>query len=166
MELLRALKHFVTPDWVALKPFPSPVLDRIEQSIARSEQRHLGELRFALEGGMEPFDVLRGLSARGRALQLFATLRVWDTEQNSGVLIYLQLVDHRIENVADRGIDAKVEQSQWDAICRRMEGAFRRGDFEGGTMQAVAEITELLACHFPPGAQNPDELPDRPVIVM
>ena len=166
MQFSRALKHLFTPDFVALKPFPSAVLDRIEQAIDQSERSHGGELRFALEGGMEPFDVLRGFGARDRALQLFASLRVWDTEQNSGVLIYLQLVDHRIEIVADRGINAKVAQSQWDAICRRMETAFRAGDFERGTMQAVAEITQLLRDHFPPGPQNPDELPDRPVIVV
>jgi uncharacterized membrane protein len=166
MQLMRALKHLFTPDFVALKPFPAVALDRIEQAITRSEQIHSGELRFALEGGMEPLDVLRGRTTRDRALELFAELRVWDTEQNSGVLMYLQMVDHRIEIVADRGINAKVEQARWDAICRRMESAFRGGDFEGGALRAVTEITELLAQHFPPGEHNPDELPDRPVVVI
>ena len=166
MQLLRACKHLLTPDFVALKPFPSATLDRIEQAISRSEQTHSGELRLALEGGMEPLDVIRGMHARDRALQLFAHLRVWDTEHNSGVLIYLQLVDQRIEIVADRGINGKVAQSEWDAICRRMESAFRAGAFEVGALQAVTEITELLSRHFPPGDDNPDELPDRPVIVV
>jgi len=166
MQIARALKHLATPDFIALKPFSAATLDRIEQAIAASERTHSGELRFALEGGMEPLDVLRGLSTRERALQLFATLRVWDTEANSGVLIYLQLVDQRIEIVADRGINARVEQAQWDAVCRRMETAFRAGDFEGGALRAVGEITGLLSKHFPPGSHNPDELPDRPVIVL
>ena len=166
MQLTRALRHLATPDFVALKPFPDAALDRIEQAITRSERTHAGELRFALEGGMEPLDVLRGKGARDRALELFASLRVWDTETNSGVLLYLQMVDHRIEIVADRGINAKVEQAQWDAICRRMEQAFRAGTFEAGAMQAVNEITELLDRHFPAGPHNPDELPDRPVIVV
>jgi len=166
MELCRALKHLLTPDFVALKPFPEAALDTIEQAITRSEQTHSGELRFALEGAMEPLDVLRGMRARDRALQLFASLRVWDTEQNSGVLVYLQMVDHRIEIVADRGINRKVAQSEWDAICRRMESAFRGGDFAAGALQAVTEITALLSRHFPPGDHNPDELPDRPVIVV
>ena len=166
MQIARALKHLAMPDFVALRPFPAATLDRVEQAIAASERTHSGELRFALEGGMEPLDVLRGLNARERALQLFDTLRVWDTEQNSGVLIYLQLVDRRIEIVADRGINAKVEQAAWDAICRRLETAFRGGGFEAGALRAVAEITELLSKHFPPGSHNPDELPDRPVIVV
>ena len=166
MQLLRALRHLAIPDFVTLKPFRGAVLDRIEQAIAHSERTHAGELRLALEGGMEPLDVLRGKSARERAMELFASLRIWDTEANSGVLIYLQMVDHRIEIVADRGINAKVEQSQWDAICRRMEQAFRAGAFEAGALQAVREVTALLDQHFPAGPHNPDELPDRPVIVI
>jgi len=122
-------------------------------------------MRFALEASLEPLDVLRGIPARARALELFASLRVWDTEENSGVLIYLQMVDHRIEIVADRGIDRRVEQSAWDAICRRMEVEFRAGRFEAGTIAAIGEVTELLARHFPPGDDNPDELPNRPVVL-
>ncbi len=165
MQLKRALKHLCTPDFVALKAFPAATLDRIEQAIGCSERTHRGELRFALEAGMEPVDVLRGMTPRDRALQLFAALRVWDTEENSGVLVYLQLVDRRIEIVADRGIARLVAQAQWDAICRRMEAAFRGGDFVGGTLAAVGEITQLLAQHFPAGDANPDELPDRPAII-
>jgi uncharacterized membrane protein len=92
-------------------------------------------------------------------------LNVWDTAHNSGVLIYVQLVDRRIEIVADRGISAKVDQSEWDAICRRMEDAFRAGRFEGGAVTAIAEITTLLARHFPALDQNPNELPDGPVVL-
>lgn len=166
MQFMRALKHLCMPDFLALKPFPAATLDRIEQAIDRSERTHSGELRLAIEAGMEPYDALRGMTPRQRALQLFASLRVWDTEENSGVLIYLQLVDHRIEIVADRGVSRRVEQAQWDAICRRMETSFRAGEFERGTLVAVDEITALLSRHFPPGESNPDELPDRPVIIV
>ena len=166
MQLGRALKHLVTADWVALRAFPKQTLDRIERAIAASEKTHAGELRFALEASLEPLDVLRDRSVRDRALELFSTLRVWDTEHNSGVLIYLQLVDRRIEIIADRGINQRVAQAEWDAICRRMEAAFRTGRFERGAIDAIDEITQLLARHFPPGADNPDELPDRPVIVV
>ncbi|NBR29019.1 MAG: hypothetical protein EBT83_11515, partial [Betaproteobacteria bacterium] len=91
--------------------------------------------------------------------------RVWDTEHNSGVLIYVQLVDRRIEIVADRGIAARVAQPEWDAICRRMEAAFRERRFEAGALAAIAEITALLARHFPPQGDNPNELSDKPVIL-
>jgi hypothetical protein len=165
MQWSRALKHMLTPDWVAMRPFPASVLDRIETAIGASEQRHRGELRFALEASLEPLDVLRGIPVRARALELFAALRVWDTEENSGVLIYLQMVDRRIEIIADRGINRLVAQSEWDAICRRMETEFRAGRFEAGTLAAIQEVTELLVKHFPPGTDNPDELPNRPVML-
>jgi uncharacterized membrane protein len=151
---------------MALRPFPRAVLDRIEHAIGVSERSHGGELRLALEANMSPLEVLRGRSPRDRALELFSLLSVWDTEHNSGVLIYLQMVDRRIEIVADRGISRVVAQSEWDAICRRMESAFRNGMFEAGTLEAIGEVTQLLDRHFPPGEHNPDELPDRPVIIV
>ena len=92
-------------------------------------------------------------------------LRVWDTANNSGVLVYVQLVDHRIEIIADRGIEAKVAHSQWEEICRHMEQAFKRREFEQGALTAIASITALLAQHFPPHASNQDELPDAPVVL-
>ena len=81
------------------------------------------------------------------------------------MLIYLQMVDHRIEIVADRGINRVVEQSEWDAICRHMEREFRADRFEAGSVAAINAVTELLARHFPPSSDNPDELPNRPVVL-
>jgi uncharacterized membrane protein len=127
--------------------------------------KHDGELRFAVEGGMHLASLWRGQSPRGRAIELFSQLRVWDTEHNSGVLIYVQLVDRTIEIVADRGINTKVAQGSWDEICRRMESAFRRGQFEQGTLAAIDEVTALLARHFPAAGPNPNELPDKPLVL-
>jgi hypothetical protein len=165
MSALRILKHLLTPDWVARRIFPRPALKRIEQAIKGSEKSHGGELRFAVEAGLDFLPLLRGITPRQRALEVFSMLRVWDTGHNSGVLIYLQLVDRNIEVVADRGISAKVGQAQWDAICHRMEEAFRARRFEAGVLEGIAEITTLLTTHFPARRENPDELPDRPVVL-
>jgi hypothetical protein len=165
MSALRILKHLLTPDWVARRIFPRPALKRIEQAIKGSEKSHGGELRFAVEAGLDFLPLLRGITPRQRALEVFSMLRVWDTGHNSGVLIYLQLVDRTIEVVADRGISAKVGQAQWDAICHRMEEAFRARRFEAGVLEGIAEITTLLTTHFPARRENPDELPDRPVVL-
>jgi uncharacterized membrane protein len=100
-----------------------------------------------------------------RAEDVFSQLHVWDTEYNSGVLIYVQLVDRRIEIVADRGIAAKVEQAEWNTICRAMEQAFKEGRFAEGALQAIERITALLARHFPPRGKNPNELPDKPAVL-
>ncbi len=165
MNAKRMLKHLFTPDWVARRAFPRATLNRIEEAIRESEKSHDGELRFAVEAGLDFLPLARGMTARQRAHEVFSMLRVWDTEHNSGVLIYLQLVDRDIEIVADRGISAKVGQGAWDAICRRMEEAFRAGRFEQGALDGIREISELLKLYFPPRGANPDELPDRPVIL-
>ncbi len=165
MNLKRIVKHLFAPHWIIARAFPRRTLTAIEDAIRASENTHDGELRFAVEAGLHPLPVLRGRSARERAAEVFSALRVWDTEHNSGVLIYVQLVDRRIEIVADRGISAQVEQRQWDAICRRMEAAFKESRYEGGVLTAIGEITALLARHFPPRGDNPDELSDRPVVL-
>lgn len=165
MDLGRMLRHLFAPDWLVYRAFSRATLARIEAAIRQSEATHRGELRFAVEPGLDLLPVLSGLTPRQRALDVFSRLRTWDTEENSGVLIYVQLVDRDIEIVADRGISAKVEQAQWDAICRRMEEAFRVRRFEAGALEGIAEITELLTTHFPARRDNPDELPDRPVVL-
>ena len=165
MDLRRVFRHLIAPDWMVWRAFPRATLTRIEAAIRQSEAAHRGELRFAVEPGLDLLPVLRGLTPRQRALDVFSRLRTWDTEENSGVLIYVQLVDRDIEIIADRGISAKVGQAQWDAICHRMEEAFRARRFEAGALEGIAEITKLLTMHFPARRDNPDELPDRPVVL-
>jgi uncharacterized membrane protein len=160
---VRLLRHLLTPHWLALRAFPSRALREIEAAIKASERSHDGELRFAVEAGL-PFHFLN-TSTRKRAEALFAQLGVWDTEHNSGVLLYVQLVDRRIEIVADRGISARVEQPEWDGICRAMEEDFKRRDFLKGTLQAIESVTRLLARHFPPRGRKHNELPDKPVVL-
>lgn len=160
---MRLLRHLFIPDWLAMRAFPAASLEAIERAISTSEAKHRGELRFAVEAAL-PFPLLK-LTTRQRAEQVFAEMRVWDTAENSGVLIYVQLLDHAIEIVADRGIAAKVAQSEWDAICRAMEAQFRRREFVEGALQGIERATALLSQHFPPGAQNADELPNRPLII-
>jgi hypothetical protein len=165
MNAKRIVKHLFAPHWLINRAFPRRVLAAIGESIAESEKCHDGELRFVVEAGLQLLPLWRGQSSRQRAEELFASLRVWDTAHNSGVLIYVQMVDRRIELVADRGIAARVPQSEWDAICRRMEAAFRERRFEAGARAAIGEITALLAQHFPPEGDNPNELPDSPLVL-
>lgn len=165
MNVARIFRHLLAPHWIVQRKFPRAVLDRIERTIRESEALHDGELRFAVEAGLDLLPLVKGITPRQRAREVFSRLRVWDTEHNSGVLIYLQLVDRNIEIVTDRGISAKVGQDQWEAICRRMEAAMRSGDHEGGALAGIEAISALLAKHFPPRGRNPDELPDRPVVL-
>ena len=161
----RILKHLMAPQWIVHRAFSPTAMQRIEAAIRDSEKLHDGELRFAVEAGLDLMPLLKGMSPRERAIDVFSRLRVWDTEYNSGVLIYLQLVDRDIEIVADRGIAARVAHDEWEGICRRMESAFRARRFEEGVLEGIREITALLARHFPPRGPNPDELPDTPVVL-
>jgi uncharacterized membrane protein len=104
-------------------------------------------------------------TARERAIEVFGRLRIWDTEDNAGVLIYLLLADRRVEIVADRGIHAKVGTAAWDAICGEMQRAFADGRFEAGAVLGIEAISDLLAEHFPPDGDNPNELPDQAVVL-
>ena len=159
----RVLKHLATPDWVARRPFGADVLRRIGEAIGRSEKRHRAEIRFAIEAGLSPAHLR--LTTRERARQVFAELGVWDTEENSGVLIYVQLIDRRIEVIADRGIAGRVEQKEWDAVCRAMERSFKERHYEAGALAAIETVTAILERHFPARDVNPNELPDKPAVL-
>jgi len=161
----RWFKHVFMPPWAWRRAFPQATLDAIEAAIDASETTHAGEIRFAIENSLPGNLAWRGMSGRERAIEMFSNLYVWDTEHNSGVLIYLLLADHDIEIVADRGIAAQVDPAAWEAVAQTMEAAFRQGEFERGALAGIAQIGELLTKNFPPSGLNPDELANRPVIV-
>jgi hypothetical protein len=165
MDIKRIFRHLIAPQWAVDRKFPAATMRAIENAIRESERLHHGELRFVVEGGLNLWLLLNGRTPRARALEMFSQLRVWDTENNSGVLIYVQVVDRRIEIIADRGINRKVGQQTWDAVSRTIETAFRAGRYEAGAIEGIREITALLARHFPPGGENPDELPNAPVVL-
>lgn len=151
----------------AKRRFPAATLDAIQHAIAASEHRHHGEIVFAVEGSLGLGDILRGVTARARAEEVFAHLRVWNTERNTGVLVYLLLADHAIEIVADRGVAREIDASEWAPICASMQQHFRAGEYERGAIAGVDAVGTLLAKHFPSdgGTRNRDELPDRPVLL-
>jgi len=166
MDLGRALRHLFTTHRAIRAAFPDAAMAAIERAIADGERRHAGQIQFAIEASLPPPALLRGTSAREHALEWFARLRVWDTEHNSGVLIYLLLADHRIEIVADRGIHTKVGAAAWEAICGEMQRQFAQGRFEQGVVVGVRAISDLVAAHFPRGAgEQSNELPDKPVVL-
>ncbi len=165
MNPQRLFKHLSTPRWWALRAFRRADLVAIAEAVTATETRHRGELRVAIEGPLPLRALWRDLPPRERAAQLFTQLGVDRTAEASGILIYVQLVDRRVEILADRGIAERVPQAEWDAICRGMESAFRAGQWREGALAAVARAGELLTTHFPAGDANPNELPDAPVVL-
>jgi uncharacterized membrane protein YgcG len=165
MDIKRFLRHFAMTQRQVNRAFPRATLDAIEQAIKASETSHLGEVRFVIEGALDSAPLFSGQSARERAIDLFSQLRVWDTEHNSGVLIYVLLADRQVELVADRGIHAKAGSNEWEAICRDMETAFKTANYEEGVVRGIRAVTRQLTNHFPAAAGNRNELPDKPVVL-
>jgi uncharacterized membrane protein len=161
-KLTRILKHRWLDEADRRRALDDAALQRLSAQVAASEQHHSGEIRVSVEAGLPVSYLLRGLQARDRAVMLFSKLRVWDTEHNNGVLIYLLLAEQAIEIVADRGLTRHVPQAQWDALVDGMRAAFAQRRFETGLAAAVAAVDSLLRQHFPlaPGEVNPNELPD------
>jgi uncharacterized membrane protein len=165
VKITRWLKHAFMPPWSWRLSFSADVLNDIEKAVKQSESQHSGELRFAIENSLAPSWVWHGMSARHRATEVFSNLRVWDTEENSGVLIYIQLADREVHILADRGINKCVDQSEWDSIAQIIQAQFQQRNFRQGSLQGIEEITHLLAIHFPANSGNGNELSDRPVII-
>lgn len=166
MSAKRIARHLWKGGLHVRRIFPADALEKITQAVAASEAAHSGEIRFAVEASLDPLPLLKGVTARTRAVQVFSELGVWDTEANNGVLIYLLLADRDVEIIADRGIHAKVGADGWEKICRAMEERFRTGDFVTGVLRGIEAVGAHLQTHFPrDGRPDINELPDQPVIL-
>ncbi len=161
----RYWRHIVTDHADTRRAVPEADLKRLEQLIADGERRHRGQVCLAIEPALQLARVYEKVSPRERALEVFGLMRVWDTDENCGVLVYLLLADRDVEIVADRGIHRVVGETAWQAICANMEAAFREGRFTDGLVEGLQAINALLMQHFPRGEAGPNELSDRPRIL-
>ena len=166
VDFKRIASHLAMTPGRLRRALPPRALDKIEKAIAASESLHSGQIRFAAEASLDVPALLRGQPARDRAIEVFSQLRVWDTEHNNGVLIYLLLADRSIEIIADRGVDATIGPVELQGICRGMEAACKEGRFSEGIVCAVEAVTRHLAKHFPAAAiRMRNELPDQPALL-
>jgi uncharacterized membrane protein len=166
MNFKRILKHLSVSHAAMRRIFPRSTLDNIERTIGEMERMHAGQIRFAVEAALDIRPLFAGQTARERAIEVFSKLRVWDTEHNNGVLIYLLLADRKVEIVADRGIHVRLGPAVWEAVCQEMESAFRQGRFEQGVIAGIRSVGAHLAEHYPQiGAGKINELPDSPVLI-
>jgi uncharacterized membrane protein len=147
--------------------FTPAVLDAIATAVRAAEQEHRGEIRVVVEAALDVWSILDGTTPRARALEVFARHRVWDTDENNGVLIYVLLADRDVEIVADRGYGGRVTAAQWEAVCRAIEAEFRAGHWQQGLVAGVAAAGRIVRTHFPLTAGHADrnELPDRPALL-
>ncbi|MDE2259367.1 MAG: TPM domain-containing protein [Betaproteobacteria bacterium] len=164
-RLSRIIRHLLSGHFAVKSAFPRRSLRAIEQAIQESEATHSGQIRFAVEASLDFRALLHNQSSRDRAIEVFSQLRVWDTEHNNGVLIYLLLADRTVEILADRGIHIKSGDAAWKTICHDMEAAFRQGRFEAGSIDGIHAVGRHLRHHFPGKQASPNELPDQPVVL-
>ena len=161
----RLCQHWLHPRWRVERYFPTADLQRLSRDIGLSEQNHKGQIRFVIESRYSTEAVLAGLDTRARAWQWFGELGVWDTERNSGVLVYVSFADHAVEIVADRGISAKVNEENWRHVCQTMLADFKRDAFVSGLERGLQEVNDILVTHFPrQEAADFDELPNDVVL--
>jgi uncharacterized membrane protein len=163
--LKRFMRHVWMSPLIARRAFNPDTLAAIETAVAACERTHRGQVRFVVEAELHTQQLWAGLSSRARALEVFSGLRVWDTEENNGVLIYVLLADRKVEIVADRGIHTKVGDDRWRAICKEMELHFRKGEFREGSVNAIHKVGVELAFYFPSHGEHSNEQSDKPVML-
>lgn len=165
-------RHRWMHERAAERAVPPAMAEQLQARVRASEARHSGEIVVCVEAALPNSELWRaGREAplpaviRERALFWFGKLRVWDTEHNNGVLIYLMLAERRIEIVSDRGISRHVHDAHWQAVVQGLGQHLQTGDFDTGLTQALQEVSALLVQHFPlqEGDANPNELSNRVV---
>ena len=170
--LMRLWRHHWQSERAAHQAVPDALAAQLARRVGASERRHTGQICLCVEGALPisyawragrqaPLDTV----VRQRAMAWFGRLRVWDTEHNNGVLIYLLLAERRIEIVADRGLQRSASAQDWQDVVAQLATHLKAGHVEAGLMQALEEVSALLVEHFPvrEGQAAPDALPNTVV---
>jgi uncharacterized membrane protein len=165
MDISRSIRHLLVLPGSVERAFSAAGFVAIGDAITQAEKQTGAEIRFAVEGALEPAALWRDMQPRERALQVFAEQRVWDTERNNGVLVYLLLADRDIEIVADRGFNGKVSADQWEQACRAMEAGLASGARTEAVVAGIRAVASLCERAFPPVAGDANELPDKPAVL-
>jgi len=161
----RILRHLTRTRFSGRKGFPCDALRAIQQTIEFGEAEHRAEMRLIVEAALPFSDTLSGMSARDRAHELFSQYRIWDTEENSGILIYINLADHQVEIIADRGVARLISREQWQTVCAMMTAGFGEGTYQHGVINGLQYLNDLLQKYLPENQPQPDQLPNQPLIL-
>ncbi|SDX58082.1 TLP18.3, Psb32 and MOLO-1 founding protein of phosphatase [Collimonas sp. OK242] len=163
--LQRIWRHLLTTRRGAQRAFTAATLKAIQQKIAEGEVTHRAEVKMIVEGSLSLPAVLNGVTSRNRAHELFAHYRIWDTEENVGVLLYVNLADHKVEIIVDRAIGRATKPAEWQAVCKTMTREFANGAFHDSTLAALEQMNALLTQHFPDQGREKNELSDKPLVL-
>ncbi len=161
----RVLRHLLTTTAAGRRTFPRDSLEAIQNVIAEGELQHRAEVRLIIEPAMPLSAILDGMSPRDRASELFSTCRVWDTEENCGILVYINLADHDVEIVTDRTATRLLTEEEWQAVCNTMTNGFARGEYRNGTIAGLKQLHDMLGARFPDEGSRVNQLSDRPLVL-
>lgn len=164
-RIKRGWRHANSTNSEARRAFPDTTLAALAQAITEGERTHRGEVCLIVEKALPFADAWDGVSSRERALALFADFGIWDTEDNCGVLIYINLAEHKVDIVADRGIDRKIDHTIWQAVCSTLTSGFRAQRHHEAALAAIEQVNALLHEHFPATGPRANELPNHPVML-
>lgn len=164
-KLKRAFRHLFTTNRAGKKAFPEATLQAIQDIITEGEKLHRAEVQLIVEPSLPLSEIWEGTSSRERAIDLFSLHRIWDTEENSGILIYIDLADHQVEIVADRGIDHIISSDEWAKVCGTMTSGFAKGNYHDSVISALKLLNGILHDHLPDTGDLPNQLPNRPIVL-
>jgi hypothetical protein len=163
--LSRILRHLLTTSAYARRIFPPATLEAVQRTIAKGETLHRAEVRVIIEPSLSIQAVLNGTSSRERALELFSLYGIWDTEENCGVLVYIELADHKVEIVADRALTRIVSETEWREICQTITRGFARNVYGDSVIAALEKLNALLHSRFPDDDSRLNQLSDKPIVL-
>ena len=163
-SMKRWLKHFFYMP-ASKRYFSKQEQMVIAQAVQQAEDGHVGEIQVVIEGHIPSHQAYHQCT-RLRAQQLFAELGVWDTEFNSGILLYLNLCEQTVEIVVDRGINLKTSTEVWQRICDQIVAELKNKQYRSAVVNGVVEIGKVLNLFY--NDKKPDmmnELSNQPIIL-
>jgi uncharacterized membrane protein len=164
-KIKRIWRHRLASTSQVRSTFTSAAFERIESAIAEGERLHRGEVQFAVEAELDLYSLWADMTARERGLRIFSEQAIWDTEENTGVLIYLLWADHAVEIIADRAAHRCLPAARWQEVCTTVTEACRAGRHVDGVVAAIQAVNQALHEALPIGEHDDDELPNRPIVL-
>lgn len=161
----RLFKHWFTTKSAIKRAFPPESLKAIEVAVTEGERRHRAEVRLIIEHCLPTVAVLARFRPRQRAMTLFSQFRIWDTEENCGVLVYINMADRVVEIVPDRAVMRLVTRDEWRAVCDTITTGFAQGDFRDSLVGAMKQLNDLLGKHYPTIGAHTNQLPNQPIVL-
>lgn len=120
---------------------------RLTAKVTEAEIGHRGEVFLIIENAL-PIHSAYYVNARARAVDLFSEYRVWDTEENTGVLVYVNICEQSLDIIADRGISAYVSPTVWRAMCDKAAAGIGSKKVEQSLSELLEEIGQLLRQYY------------------